>query len=338
MNKKDIEELKKDVSKVIHDAEDMDLAGAASLYLQFGMTINDKLDDIDNDEDEALVYNIFYNATRGWVQYLNEEIGKPLVFDFDLWADSMRFASDLVKLLCEEKDKETPDSMLKICQGAFVGMFRMWYEDITFEDIRNFFDDKPCPELPDMSDMRKTFLWAMDNGISCHDMTSFLNHNQVVLDNQSAEDEIEYYRGMAGLRDSFDACDELFVDLGIPQEYLDEHRLELRNVYYDAISFYAMLPPNTDVGNLIDEKTDQLYRFYEQFIGIHKFPGIDPDNPENSDDDLLSYYYIIFTLGLRVGEDMAEKSQEDGMPGVHLFRDAIEHEMEKGRREKRVGE
>ena len=330
MERNEIEQLRKACAERLHKNPKMPLADAASIYLQYGMTINDKIDTLDS-YDDGFYRQMFYNATHGWVRYLNDEIGKPVVFDFDLWADSLNFSKGLFEALGEPSNKLTP--ILETCQSIMVGMFRIWYEEITVENIRDFFDGKPCPELPDMSDMRKTFLWAMDNDIPCHDMTSYIRHNKEVIDNQTAEEEINYYGDMAKLRDSFDECDELFVTLGIPQEYLDTNRLQLREVYFAAVSFYEFLPPHTNVTKLYEEKSEELRRYYEKFLGIHVYPGINPDDIDFTEEKTY-YYYIIFTVGLQMGSLIADMDTDDGSSDGSLFKEVIKHEMKKDRKRK----
>lgn len=271
---------------------------------------------------------MFYFATHGWVKYLNDEIGRPVVFDFDLWADSLNFTTGLLKAM--DIDVEARRSMVETCRGVFVAMFRLWYEERTVQDILDFFAEKPCPELPDMSDMRKTFLWTIDNNIPCNYMASFSNNYREYLDTRSADEEIEGYRNMAYLRDAFDDCDDALVASGIPKEYLDKNRLQLRNVFYAATAYYEMLPRDTDVEKLLEE-TEKIQRYYEKFLALNKFPGTEPQKANDENLEQRFYYYLIFVLDLQAGQEIRKIEMENGLTGDSPIRVAIEEEMKKNR-------
>lgn len=325
MNPDKIKKLKKRCNELLIQNPHMDFADTATLYLNFGININDKAEELSSLDPDTRT-KIYYNVTHGWVKYLNEEIGRPVVFDFDLWADSLNFTRDLLAAMGFELD--LMPSFVETCQGIFVAMFRMWYEQITIQDIRNFFADKPCPELPDMSDMRKTFLWAIENKIPCNDMASFSNNYKEYLKSRTADEEIESYINMAHLRDAFDACDEALVASGIPQEYLDENRLQLRDVFYAATAYYEMLPRDTVVQELLQEQ-EKIQRYYEKFLALHKFPGLDPQKLNDENSDNWFYYYIIFVLGLQAGQEVREMEIEIGLSGDSPIITAIEEEMKK---------
>lgn len=325
MDPNKIRKIKRSCYEILHSTPNIEIADAATIYLTYGINTNAKADEIRSLDSETRT-RLFYNATHGWVKYLDEEIGRPVVFDFDLWADSLNFTTSLLEAM--NIDVETERSLLETCQGIFVAMFRLWYEKRTVQDILDFFAEKPCPELPDMSDMRKTFLWAIDNNIPCNDMASFSNNYKEYLKSRTADEEIESYINMAHLRDAFDACDEALVVSGIPQEYLDENRLQLRDVFYAATAYYEMLPRDTVVQELLQEQ-EKIQKYYEKFLALHKFPGLDPQKLNDENSDNWFYYYIIFVLGLQAGQEVREMEIENGLSGDSPIITAIEEEMKK---------
>lgn len=323
MSPEDIKEIKNDALEKLNSFPNAGFYEAASIYVQCGLYLNDNTDAFyEVEEIEDLMAIVAHHAATGWIKYLNDEIGKPVVYDFDLWADSLNFAKGLLDAL--EINTEFNFELVEATQAIFVAVFRMWYEDITIDDVRNFLGDKPCQELPDMNDMRKTFLWAMENDIPCHDMTSLINNSNDFLENQTAEQEIEGYMDMAKLRDTFDNFSDSLVTMGIPQDYLDKNRLQLREAYYGAVTFYEMIPHTISVEELVNEHSDQMERFFGRYCDICTLNDQIP-NFNELDEEEQHYYFLVFLFGLHTGEKIVEIDGDENA----LFRDAIENEMKR---------
>ena len=319
MTPHEIQERKKKALGYLNNVDKPNVQHAIALYLQYGLYSNDKGDDF-YANDENILADLCLKAASGWLMYLDNEIGKPVVYDFDLWADTMNFARQVLESI--DVEIEYNFELVEATQGIFVAAFRLWYEDITVKDIRNFLEDKPCPELPDMSDMRKTFLWAMENDIPCHDMTSLINNSNDFLENQTAEQEIAGYMDMAKLRDTFDNFADTLVATGIPQDYLDKNRLQMREAYYAAVTFYEMIPHTMSVEKLAREHPDQMDRYFEKYCDICTLNDQIP-NIYELDEEEQNYYSLVFVFELHTGEMIVDIDGDENA----LFRNAIEDEM-----------
>lgn len=107
-----LKKIKRSCYELLFATTDIEIADAAMIYLTYGINTNDKADVI-RDLDPETRSQIFYNATHGWVKYLDEEIGRPVVFDFDLWADSLNFTRSLLEAL--GFDLNTNTSLQETC-------------------------------------------------------------------------------------------------------------------------------------------------------------------------------------------------------------------------------